>query len=42
LAPRWSELVDQAIHWREGLPFDRLDEILALIEETLRLTAHCE
>ena len=36
LGPQWSGLVDQAIHWREGLPFDRLDEILALIEETLR------
>jgi len=36
LGEPWTELIDQAGRWRAGQLLDRLDDVLALIRETLR------
>lgn len=35
LDPRWAGLIETALAWREGQPFDRLEEVLDLLRLTL-------
>lgn len=35
LGPRWRDLIAQAVAWRPGDPFDRMDDVLALLRLTV-------